>query len=446
MGLNDRLSFSWKSSRTGLVRSAFIVCLTSFLLIAALAAPGSPAGEGPAEKATFSQDDWPWWRGPGRDGIAAPGQAPPIHWSGTQNILWSSPVPGQGHGSPTVVGNQVFLVSADYENEIQSVVSYDRSTGSLLWKTDVHKGNFTQGGHGKANLGATTVACDGERIFVNFLNGGAVHTTALSLEGTILWQTKISDFVIHQGFGSSPAIYESLVIVSADNKGGGAVAALDRVSGKIVWKQDRPQLPNYTSPIILRAAGRDQLILSGCDLVSSFDPLTGKKLWEVPGATTEVVTSVVTDGTLVFVSGGYPKRHVGAFHADGSGKLAWEKNVGVYVPSMLVRDGHIFLVTDNGVARCWKSATGEEIWLGRLEGTFSSSPVMVGKNIYVTNEEGKTFVFEANPAEFKLVAENQLGDHAMATPTIVGGRIYTRVGQRGPGGRQETLYCVADGN
>src|SRR5205823_3838511 len=97
-----------------------------------------------------------------------------------------------------------------------------------------------------------------------------VYTTALSREGDILWQTKVADFVTHQGFGSSPALYQDLVLVSADNKGGGAVAALERATGKVVWKQERPALPNYTSPILMNIAGREQMLLTGCDMVSSF--------------------------------------------------------------------------------------------------------------------------------------------------------------------------------
>lgn len=397
-----------------------------------------------SDRITFAEDDWPWWRGPGRDGIAAEGQRPPLQWSESENILWSSPAPGRGHGSPTIVGDRIFLATAEYDREVQSVLCYDRHTGERIWKADVHRGGFPNGGHGKSNLGSASVASDGSRVFINFLNGGAVYTTALTTEGKQIWQTKVSDFVLHQGFGSSPAIYRSLVIASADNKGGGALVALDRSSGKLVWKQERPKLANYTSPIILQASGREQLLLTGCNLVSSFDPLKGTKLWEIEGSTTEVVTSAVTDGELVFVSGGYPRRHVSAVRADGSGEIVWDKNISVYVPSMLVKDGHIFLVTDNGIARCWKSQTGEELWRGRLGGTFSASPVLVGEYIYATNEEGRTFVFRADPSEFELVAESQLGDNVMATPTICGSRIYMRVAKQREGKREEILYCIAD--
>jgi len=393
---------------------------------------------------SVDKNDWPWWRGHGRDGIAAADQRPPLHWSETENILWSAPVPGRGHGSPTVVGNQVFVATADYEAEVQSVICYDRQTGRRQWKTDVHRGNFPDGGNKKSNLGSATVASDGQAVYINFLNGDAVYTTALTREGKQLWQTRISDFDLHQGFGSSPAIFDSLVLVSADNRGGGALAALDRASGKVVWGQERPKKANYTSPIILEVAGRKQLLLTGCDLVSSFDPLSGRKLWEIEGSTTECVTSIVTDGKLVFASGGYPRKHVSAVRADGSGEIAWEKNIGVYVPSMLVYRGHIFLVTDAGVARCWKSETGEEVWKGRLGGTFSASPVLVGEHIFATNEDGQTFIFRADPEGFELVAENKLGESVFATPTICNSRIYMRVAQQMDGRRTEFLYCIAD--
>lgn len=390
------------------------------------------------------KNDWPWWRGPNRDGIADADQKPPLHWNESENVLWKNSIPGRGHGSPTVVGDQVFLATADYEKKIQSVLCYDRQSGRRLWRTDVHQGGFPQGGHTKSNLGSATVASDGQLIFINFLNAGAVYTTALTLDGEQVWQTRISDFSIHQGFGSSPAIFGSLVIVSADNKGGGALVALDRTSGRVAWRQARPRKANYTSPIILQTGGREQLLLTGCDLVSSFDPQSGEKLWEIEGSTTECVTSIVTDGQLVFTSGGYPKQHVAAVRADGSGEVVWEKNVRVYVPSMLVEDGHIFLVTDSGIARCWESRTGNEVWRGRLGGTFSASPVLVGDKIFATNEDGETFIFKANREKFELLAKNKLGEGVLATPTICNSRIYMRVAHQVGDKRSEFLYCIAD--
>lgn len=422
------------------------VSLSIVLLFMSCARPGADAdGRSPAvaaEPIAVAATDWPWWRGTDRNGTAAADQVPPLAWSESENVLWKSPIPGRGHSSPTVVGERVFLATADHELEIQSVLCYDRADGALQWKTDVHQGGFPEEMNEKATMASSTVACDGRLVFANFLNNGSVYTTTLDLNGEQVWQTKISDYEIHQGYGSSPAVYESLVIVSADNKGGGAVAALDRASGEVVWKQERPQLPNYASPIILHAAGKDQLVLTGCDLVSSFAPLTGEKLWETDGATTECVTSTVTAGGLVFTSGGYPDNHMSAVRADGSGETVWENNVRLYVPSMLVQDGYLYTVADAGVATCWDSATGEELWRSRLGGTFSASPVLVGEHIFATNEGGQTFIFKATPEKFELVAKNRLGERVFATPAICGDRIYARVTMRQNGQLEEMLYCL----
>jgi outer membrane protein assembly factor BamB len=388
-----------------------------------------------------ASDDWPWWRGPSFDGVAVPGQKPPTKFSSSRNVIWKAPVPGRGHGTPTVVGNQVVLVTADEKKEIQSVLCHDRTSGKLLWKTEVHRGKFMRRNK-KASQASSTPACDGERFYVNFANGGGAHTTALDRNGKIVWQTKVTDYVVHQAYGSSPAIYKDFLLVTADNKKAGVIAALDRKTGKIAWQVKRPKKPNYPSPVVLQVAGREQLVLTGCDLVTSLNPSTGKKLWEISGATTECVTTTVTDGTHVYTSGGYPKNHVSAVRADGSGKIAWRNNVRVYVPSMIVRNGFLYGIADAGIAYCWKSDTGDEMWKGRLGGTFSASLTLVNDHLYAANEAGECFVFEASSKEFNLIAKNQLGAEIFATPVICGNRIYQRVAHRDGSKRQEMLYCI----
>ncbi len=399
------------------------------------------AEENPRISGTVSSD-WPWWRGPDRNGVASSQQQPPLQWSSTDNVKWKVSIPGRGHGSPIVVADQVFLAAADHERQVQLLLCFDRNSGQPLWESVVHERGFETKGNEKSSLASSTPACDGERVFINFLHAGAIHTTALNRSGKILWQTKITDYVLHQGFASSPAIFESLVLVSADNKGTGLLAGLDRQTGQIVWQESRPKLPNYTSPIVLRVAGRQQLLFTGCDLVTSLDPRSGKKQWEVPGSTTECVTSVVSDGELVFTSGGYPKNHMSAMRGDGSGEIVWENSARVYVPSMLVQDHHLYAVLDAGVAACFECTTGKELWKGRIAGTFSSSPVLVGAHIFATNEAGHTYIYKASPTAFSLVAENQLGEECFATPAICGSQIYTRVALQSEGRRREMLYCL----
>lgn len=396
---------------------------------------------------SISSADWPWWRGPNRDGSAAPDQSPPTTWSHRENVLWRAPVPGRGHGSPMLWKDRLYLATADQDADVQRVLCFARDTGNLIWQKTVHQGGLEHNGDRKPNerasMASSTVATNGQLLFINFLNDNAVWTSALSLDGDIVWQRKISDYIVHQGYGSSPAIYRDLVIVAADNKGGGAVVAFDQETGNEVWRRDRPALPNYSSPVIVHVAGHDQLIMTGCDLVTSLDPLTGKELWKVSGATTECVTSTVTDGKHIFTSGGYPKNHVAAVVADGSGTLAWENNLRAYVPSLLVKDNHLFAVLDAGVATCIRSDTGEEVWKARLGGTFSSSPVMVGDRIYATNEQGETFIFLATPERFEKIAQNELGESVFATPTICDSRIYARVAHYQDDQRKEYLYCLS---
>jgi len=387
--------------------------------------------------------DWPAWRGPTRDGHAAAGQSVPTTWNETENVLWRTPVRGKGHGSPTVVGDHVYLATADAATEEQLVLCFDRKSGKPVWETVVHRGSLDTRGHRNTSQASSSVTWDGERLLINFLNNQAIHTTALDRTGKILWQQRVSDYITHQGFGSSPVVHESVVLITADHKGGGRIVGLDRRSGTIVWQQDRPKIPNYPSVAIVTAAGRTQAVVAGCNLVTSFNPLTGEKLWEFAGSTEETVVTAVTDGQRIFTSGGYPKNHVVAMEADGSGTIAWQHNVRVYVPSMLVSEGHVFAIQDSGTAVCWKSDTGEERWREKVDKDFYASPVMAGNRIYITSLRGLTSVFEASPERFKLLAQNQLGDEALATPAICGNRIYLRHARKGET-REEFLWCIGE--
>jgi len=385
--------------------------------------------------------DWPWWRGPLRNGTASSDQAPPTQWGADSNVVWKTPIPGRGYGSMCLLADRVYLATADETTGSQSLICLERRTGKVVWNKVVHE----QGGmrkNEKSTAASCTPACDGSQIYVSFPNDGRLMASALDLDGRLVWQTKVSDYIEHQGYGASPALYQSLVIVAADTKAGGAIAGLDRNTGKIVWRRERPKLPNYPSPIIIHLFGKDQLIMTGCDLVTSLSPLTGELNWEVPGATTECVTSTLSDGKHVYTSGGYPRNHMSAVLADGSGKLAWENDSRVYVPSLLIHRGTLYGVLDAGIAAAWDAASGKELWRNRLGGTFSASPVLVGSTIYAWNESGECFVYQANPERFELIAKNQLGEESLSTPVICDSKIYYRCTEILDGKRQEFLYCI----
>src|SRR6185436_15446131 len=174
---------------------------------AALAADAIPEKSSPSPTL-----DWPRWRGPSGDGIAEPNQKVPLKWSETDNVVWKSPVPGRGHGSPIVVGDCVLLQTAELEPEQHSVLCYDRKTGKERWKKVIHEGGLVKKGNQKSSFASSTPCWDGERVIVNFLHKEAIHTTALDLKGNQLWQVKVADYTVHQGFAASPMVYGDLVL------------------------------------------------------------------------------------------------------------------------------------------------------------------------------------------------------------------------------------------
>lgn len=416
-----------------------LICLgvvATALLSSAAAADPQPA---------HSSADWPGWRGPTHDGVAASDATLPMEWSDETNVLWKAEIPGRGHGSPCVAGSTIYIATCDEGDGSQSVLAFDRQTGGLRWQQQVHAAGGMRKNE-RSTAASATVACDGKAVYITFPNDGRLVATALSVDGAQLWQTTVSDYEIHQGYGASPLLYGDTVIVAADTKAGGAIAAIDRASGKIVWRVERPATPNYPSPIVHRLFGRDQLIMTGCDKVVSYDPATGEVIWEIEGATTECVTTTVTDGERVYSSGGYPRNHVAAIRADGSGTIDWDIGQRLYVPSMLYHDGHLYAVLDAGIAVCWDSATGEEQWKQRLGGTFSASPVLVGDTILATSEAGESHLFKATPDSFVSLGTNQLGDEVFASPAVCGGRLYVRVANHDGDVRQERLICIGAAN
>lgn len=406
-----------------------------------ITADPSRSGDLIAEPVHDSQD-WPWWRGPTRNGIAKADGVIPVKWSESENVVWKVNLPGRGHSSPTVLGNHIFLTTADKQKQTQSVLCHDRGTGDLLWSTEVNKGGLPREIHHKNTHATPSVATDGERLFASFCNHESIQVTALDLDGNQLWQETVGPFKprsFRYGYAASPAIYESYVVIAADYDGGGYLAALSRSDGRIAWRKSRPAKLSYSSPAIANIAGREQLLISGCDLVAGFDPNTGDAIWSVDATTMATCGTLVWEGDLVFASGGYPKAETVCVRAVGSGEILWRNRTKCYEQSMLAHNGHLYAVDDGGIAFCWKADDGTQKWRHRFSGPVSSSPVLANGNIYLTNERGTTFVFKANPDEFVSVAENQLGDEGFATLTICGGQIFIRTATSSGRG---ILFCI----
>lgn len=395
----------------------------------------------PIPEANFAADDWPWWRGPNRNGIANE-QTVPTSWSEDEKIVWKTAVPGRGHSSPTVIGNRIFLATADEDQETQSVLCFDRTNGEQIWSQEINRGSLPRLGHQNQTHATCTLAADGERVFVAFLNHGKITATALNLDGDEIWSVELGPYKPKFGYAPSPTIYKEFVIFAADHGDGGYLAAVHRKNGTIHWRNKRPAAATYASPIVATVAGQDQLLISGANRVDSYDPSNGELRWTAEGTAESTCGTIVWDDDIVFASGGHPEHQTLAVKADGSAEIVWSNKYECYEQSLLAHDGYVYAVDEQSVAYCWEAASGEIQWRNRLRAKFSASPILVGNLIFASNEQGRTYVFKANPEEFELVAENQLGDEAFATPTICGGRIYARVADSSSGDRQEYLYCI----
>jgi len=416
-------------------------------LLAAILAPCAPGADWddlPAVKP--GPNDWPWWRGPTQNGKAAPSQKPPVKWSENENVVWKTRIPGRGHGSPTVWGNRIFLVTADDKTKEQFALCYAVDTGKQLWKRKIHSGNFVKQ-HPKNSQASGSPACDGERVFVCFANDNAVWMTALDLDGSKVWQERLGDFKSVHGYVGSPAVYKSLVIMNGETLADRFVTARHRKTGKEIWRARREKvLHSFSSPSIGRCCGRDQLVLVGPKMVESYDPMTGQRLWGCDGPSDVGATTATIGENMVYATGGYPKRALLAIRGDGSGNvtdshLAWriDRDTG-YVTSILLHDGLLYMVFDNrALLRVIEAESGKEVYQQKMsaKAECSSSPMLANGNIYLADEKGVLTVFKPGRT-FEKVAVNDLRDGGFASPVFVNNRIYLRT--------SHNLYCIGEPN
>lgn len=402
----------------------------------------------PLNRLLAQQDEWLQWRGPTGDNHAAESAEPPIDWDLKQKkgLVWRTPIHGSGHSSPTVLRDAVYVTAADARRDKQWLLKLDRNTGDLVQRVVVHDQGLPTRIHPNNTHASPTVASDGERLFVVFYNDSAIRLSVYNTNLRKVWQRKVADFQpasFQFGYGASPTLYKNLVIVAAEYDGeASGLYAFRQRDGKPIWKQPRPANLSFSSPIVAKIAGRDQLLISGADQLASFDPTTGRPLWAADATTEATCGTVVWDDRTVFASGGNPVGGTWAVLADGSQTNLWENRVMCYEQSLLADRGYIYAVADAGVAYCWKANSGTVMWRTRLGGGFSSSPLLADGRIYVASEAGEVFVFRATPDRFVLLAENRLGDEVFATPVALGDRLYVRYAAMEDGKRQEYVAAL----
>lgn len=375
-------------------------------------------------------EEWPNWRGPRGDGTSQEANVP-TRWSASENIAWKTALPGVGHSSPIIWGNHVFTLSCLEATHERVLVALDRRTGKLLWQQTVVKSPL-EGKHELNSYASGTPATDGELVYVSFLDRDAMLVAAYDLAGKQRWSVRPGPFSSRHGYCACPVLFEDKVIVNGDHDGDAYLVALDRKTGRTIWRIDREnKTRSYSTPLIRDIGGRTQMMLTGSKCVASYDPRTGSRHWLIDGPTEQFVASVVYNGRLMFLTGGYPEYHILAVRPDGSGNVTdthvvWRTSEGAaYVPSPVVLGDYFLIASDFGIASCFDAATGKRLWKERLSDHFSASLVTAGGLVYFLDDHGVTTVVRPGP-RFAAVAKNRLEENCLASPAISRGQILLR--------------------
>lgn len=398
--------------------------------------------------------DWSQFRGPGGLGVSRQ-RGVPVHWSEDQNIGWKTPLPGLGSSSPIVVDGRIYLTcysgygvqpnEGNMRDLVRHVVCLRREGGRIVWVEDFRpvlpESEYSGGNRSKHGYSSSTVAGDGQRLYVFFGKSGVY---ALDLDGTTLWHADVGDDTHGWGSAASPVVFENLVIVNASVESESLVA-FDKATGTEVWRADGMERSWNTPLLVPLADGRTELVVSIQGYLLGFDPATGERLWRCEGIPTYVCPSAVAHDAVVYATGGRGKQFMIAVRAGGRGDVTqthqlWRAGKGSNVSSPVYHDGYIYCVNDSrGIAYCFDATDGRIVYQERLRPRprfMYASPVLAGGKLYYVSQDRGTYVVAARP-EFELLARNTFGEGSSrtnASPAVDDGQLLIR--------DDRFLYCV----
>lgn len=374
-------------------------------------------------------DDWPRFRGPNGSGVAvAPGL--PTTWS-LDDFAWKTELDGVGHSSPVVKEGRVFTNSASKDGKRRILYVLDAQTGKILWQQELALTEDKK--HLKSSHASSTPAVSDRTVVVTFADDNHHIVAAFNLDGTVRWKKDVGTFEGEHGHGASPIIWRGKVIVPNDQDVNSSYLALDENTGDILWETPRETaVASFSTPLILESPeSSPQLITSSNGVgLTSIDPENGKVLWSTGALPQRTVSSPVFGNNLVYQTCGGGGRGTLLIGADPSldvkedSRIRYEAKTRVpYVPTPLIHNGLLFLWGDNGVLVCVDPAKKEPVWIERVSGNFSSSPVCVNDCLYNVSEDGEVVVIRASDT-YELVGRSPLGAPSQSTPAIAGGRMY----------------------
>jgi outer membrane protein assembly factor BamB len=405
-------------------------------------------------------DVWPQFRGPTGQGEALQERLP-LEWSEAEGIKWKTPIAGRGWSSPVIADGRVWLTTAveqqldDAQREeilkatatpgqmaaVGSVslkaIAIDLATGKLLREIPLFEPQAPPPIHQLNSYASPTPVLHGGRLLCHF---GTFGTACVNTEsGEVVWrrELKLQHIV---GPGSSPVVYENLVIIASDGGDRQYITALDAATGDTVWEKDRPPIraedPDnrkaFSTPLLIEVNGRPQAVIPGAQWFVAYDPASGDELWRVDhGRGFSNVARPAFDGRLLFLNTGFGKPQLWAVRADGAGEVSdthvvWRETQ--QIPAMsspAVSGGRIYLVSDGGVASCLEAESGRTLWRERMPGKYSASPLVGAGRVYFSSHEGRTTVVR-DSAEFEVLAENELEGMLMASAAAVEGDLVLR--------------------
>lgn len=456
-------------SRTA-VRSPLLLA-AAVLGAVIIAEPGAANGRttaAPGAATASAATAWPQWRGPRGQGISEDPDLPSA-WSATENVRWKTAIPGRGHSSPVVWGNRVFITTAlegpvvpgagavkhmkngeeflhpdsccADRRQTLKVLAIDRDSGRIVWDFLAYEGTVHDARHSKNTYSSSTALTDGRRVYAFFEAEGLY---ALDFNGTLVWKTSLGKIAKNgMGPGVSPILYEDLLILQCDSDEGDQsfIAAVHRDTGKEVWRTPRRHRRSHATPVLVRTPKRVEVVASGEDATGeastvAYEAATGRELWSGPGLNgNRAIPSPVVMDDIVVVSSGYPGKMTVAFRAGAAGNVAgtpamlWKyPKSGAYVPSPIIYRGLVYLTTDKGILTSLDVRTGAVHYEGGrvpVPATFFASPVAFGGRIFLTSEDGETYVIQAGPVH-QVLRTNSLGERVYASLALSQGHVFIR--------------------
>ena len=445
-----------------------------YTAVCAAVTVGAMLGVGLATPAPRAEnDDWVQFRGPGARGVVED-QNLPETWSTTENVAWVADISGLGWSSPIVSGDSVFLTSVVSAAEVEApqgglyfggerptptavhhwmVYAVNVATGALQWERDVHTGVPTGSHHLKNTFASETPVTDGQRLYAYF---GNVGLYCLDMDGQVLWSREVEPSQTRLGWGTaaSPVLHDGRLYVVNDNNEQSYLMALSAETGAELWRVDRDEGTNWSTPYVWENDQRTELVTTGTGKVRSYD-LQGTLLWELTGMSSITIPTPFSEFGLLYTSSGYigdRKRPVFAIRPGASGDIslapgatsgeyiAWfQPQAGPYNPSPILYGDHYYTLLDRGFFTAHDARTGEEIYSRQriaVGAAFTSSPWAYNGRIFALSEDGDTYVIQAG-TEYALLGVNALDEFSMATPAIAQGSLFIRTASK--------LYRIREG-